>query len=332
MTKELDTPLASIARTALDRFPAAALGHYPTPLEPLDRFRAETGLTQRLFVKRDDAISFGFGGNKVRKLRYIIPSLQAARADLIITCGGLQSNHARATAAAAARSGLGCHIVVNSAEPPSLTGNALLNRLYGATVEYVTGRADRQPGMERAAARFKAEGRRPAIVPLGASTPLGALGYIHAVGELLAQGLVPDVIVHSSSSGGTSAGLLAGCAIHRQAIRVIGISADDPPAAVEGNVRPILAGVGDLLGVGAALNDAVTVEVDDGFVGTGYGEATPGSLEAQRLLARTETLLVDHTYTAKALAGLIAYCRDGRIAADATVLFWHTGGQVGLFA
>ncbi len=288
MTRELDTSLASVARSALDRFPAAALGHYPTPLEPLDRFRAEAGLTQRLFVKRDDATSFGCGGNKVRKLRYVIPSLQAAGADLIITCGGLQSNHARATAAAAARSGLGCHIVVNSAEPPSLTGNALLNRLYGASVEYVAGRADRLPGMERAAARFTAEGRRPAIVPLGASTPLGALGYVQAVGELLAQGLVPDVIVHACSSGGTSAGLLAGCAVHRKNIRVVGISADDPPAAVEGQIRPILAGLGELLGVGGAVNDTVTVEVDDGFVGTGYGEATPGSLEAQRLPARAE--------------------------------------------
>ncbi|MFN0177766.1 MAG: 1-aminocyclopropane-1-carboxylate deaminase/D-cysteine desulfhydrase [Gemmatimonadales bacterium] len=332
MTRALDTSVASVARTALDRFPAAALGHYPTPLEPLDRFRAAAGLTQRLFVKRDDAISFGFGGNKVRKLRYLIPSLQAARADLIITCGGLQSNHARATAAAAARLGLGCHIVANGAEPPSLTGNALLNRHYGATVEYVADRTDRHPAMERAAARFTAEGRRPAIVPLGASTPLGALGYVQAVGELLAQGLVPDVIVHACSSGGTSAGLLAGCAVQRKHVRVVGISADDPPAAVEGQVRRIITGVGELLGTGEALNDSVTVEVDDGFVGTGYGEATPGSLEAQRLLARTEAVLVDHTYTAKALAGLLAYCRDGRIAADATVLFWHTGGQVGLFA
>jgi D-cysteine desulfhydrase len=322
------TALATLAR----REPAG-FGHFPTPIDRFDRFAAAAGLSQRILAKRDDAITFGFGGNKVRKLRYVIPDLRTRGVDTVITCGGVQSNHARATAAAATVSGMACHLVVNGAEPARPTGNALIGRLLGATFEYVSDRAGRNPAMAGAADRFRAAGRTPAIVPLGASNPLGALGYVAAVGELIDQGLVPDVIVHASSSGGTSAGLLAGVALHGLATRVIGISADDPPDAIIGEVRSIVAGLGPLLGIDeSALAAAVTAEVDDAFVGPGYGQPTAGSTFAQETAARTEGVFVDHTYSAKALAGLVAYCRDRRIQADATVLFWHTGGQVALFA
>lgn len=329
----IDTTVGRAALTSLARRPSAALGHFPTPIDSLNRLGTALGLSQRLFIKRDDAISFGFGGNKVRKLRYVIPDLQAQGVDTVITCGGVQSNHARATAAACAASGLGCHLIVNGAPPARLSGNALLNQLLGASVEYVAGRPERKPAMERALERLRADGRRPAIVPLGASTPMGALGFVDAVGEMLQQGARPDVIVHACSSGGTSAGLVAGVALHRLDTRVIGISADDPPAAVEAEVRSIIAGLEPMLGLATgSLARAVRIEVDDRFVGSGYGEPTAASNEAQSVAARQEAVFVDHTYTAKALAGLIAYCRDGRISADATVLFWHTGGQVALFA
>ncbi|MBM4185927.1 MAG: D-cysteine desulfhydrase family protein [Gemmatimonadetes bacterium] len=320
------------ALAALRRFPCRTLGRYPTPIDPLDRFGRRAGIPQRLFVKRDDAISFGFGGNKVRKLQYVLPSIVASGADTVITCGGVQSNHVRATAAAATAAGLDCHVVVNGTAPTPPTGNALLDRLYGATFEYVSAREERAPAMERAAARLRAEGRRPAIVPLGASTPHGALGYVAAIGEMLDQGLRPDLIVHACSSGGTSAGLLAGCAVHGLDAAVIGISADDPPAAVETAVRSILRGLGELLEIGPALESSIRVQVDDAFVGPGYGEPTPASREAAELMARAEAIVVDHSYTAKATAGLLDYCRSRRIGADATVLFWHTGGQVALFA
>ena len=321
------------ALAALRATPAAPLGTYPTPIDPMTRFGDVLGLTQRILIKRDDAISFGFGGNKVRKLRYVLPVAQAAGADVLITCGGLQSNHARATAAAATALGLRCHIVTNAAKPERYTGNALLNHLLGATVDYVGGREDRIPGMERAAQRFRDEGLTPYIVPLGASTPVGALGYAAAVEEMLGQIGAPDVIVLASSSGGTLAGLHAGLALNGLSTRIIGISADDPPAAIETSVRGILTGMGELLGVdGAVLAHEATLEIDDGFVGPGYGLATEASLHAQRAAAATEAIFVDHTYTAKALAAVIAYCTSGRIPRDATVLFWHTGGQVGLFA
>jgi 1-aminocyclopropane-1-carboxylate deaminase/D-cysteine desulfhydrase-like pyridoxal-dependent ACC family enzyme len=332
-------PLATQARfdAALERLDSIAslpLVRAPTPLEEMVRLRTALGEGgPRLLVKRDDAIPFGFGGNKVRKLQIVAAEALAAGADTLITCGGVQSNHARATAAAAARLGLGCVVVANGARPHRLTGNALLLELLGAEVEYVASRSERDPGMERAAERVRREGRVPCVIPLGASTPRGALGFGRAVGEMLRQVPAPDVIVHACSSGGTQAGLLAGCALNGVSTRVIGVSADDPAGEIADRVAQIIAGMGPLLGLEAdELPDACPVEVDDSFVGDGYGLPSEASREAQQLAARTEALFVDHTYTAKALAALVAYVRDGRLREGQTVLFWHTGGQVGLFA
>jgi 1-aminocyclopropane-1-carboxylate deaminase/D-cysteine desulfhydrase-like pyridoxal-dependent ACC family enzyme len=318
----------------LDSIPSVPLLRAPTPLEEIVRLRAALGDGgPRLLVKRDDAIPFGFGGNKVRKLQVVAAEALAAGADTLITCGGVQSNHARATAAAAARLGLECVVVANGARPVRLTGNALLLELLGAEVEYVASRAERDAGMERTAERLRRDGRVPHVIPLGASTPRGALAFARAIGEILRQVPAPDVIVHACSSGGTQAGLLAGCALHGVSTRVIGISADDPAREIAETVSRIIAGMGPLLGVdGDELVASVRIEVDDSFVGEGYGLPTEASREAQRLAASTEALFVDHTYTAKALAALIAYARDGRLAGGQTVLFWHTGGQVALFA
>ena len=317
----------------LDSIAALPLVRAATPLEEMVRLRAAIGGGPRLLVKRDDAIPFGFGGNKVRKLQLVAAQALGAGADTLVTCGGVQSNHARATAATAARLGLQCVIVANGAKPPRLSGNALLDDLLGAEVEYVTTRAEREPGMRRAAERLRREGRVPFEIPLGASTPRGAIAYARAIGEMLSQCEPPDVIVHASSSGGTQAGLLAGCALNGLATRVIGISADDPAGDIADAVSRIIAGMGPMLETdGDELAAALPIEVDDAFVGRGYGLATDASREAQRLAARAEALFVDHTYTAKALAAVIAYARDGRLGEGQTVLFWHTGGQVGLFA
>jgi 1-aminocyclopropane-1-carboxylate deaminase/D-cysteine desulfhydrase-like pyridoxal-dependent ACC family enzyme len=327
------TTAASAALRRANDISALSLGNLPSPVEELSRLRSVLGVEPRILVKRDDAISFGFGGNKVRKLSIVVADAVAAGADSLITVGGIQSNHARATAATAAKLGLKCHLIANGAKPERPTANALLDSLLGAEIEYVSARTDRIPAMRRAAERLRAEGRNPAEIPLGASTPAGAIGFVRAVGELLQQGVRPDVIVHATSSGGTQAGIVAGCALHGLDTRVIGVSADDPAADVERTVRSIIAGMAEPLGESLAdIARDVPVEVDDTFVGGGYGVATPASIEAQQLAARSEAIFVDHTYTAKALAALIAYVRDGRIPADATVLFWHTGGQVGLFA
>ena len=311
--------------------PRVPLVRTPSPLEEMSRLRAALGAGSRLLVKRDDAIPFGFGGNKVRKLEYVAAAALAEGADTLVTVGGVQSNHARATAATAAALGLRCLIIANGTRPDRPTANALLDVLLGAEVEYIASRDEREPAMARAFDRLRAEGRRPYLVPLGASTPLGALGLVRAIGELLEQATAPDAIVHASSSAGTQAGLMAGCALHGLRTRVIGVSADDPAADIAAKVREVMLGIGTMLG-SDALASARDVEVDDGRIGDGYGVPTDASREAQRLAARTEGFFVDHTYTAKALGALVAYLREGRFREDETVLFWHTGGQVGLFA
>lgn len=321
------------AKEALARLPSLALGDVPSPIEPMDRLRQALGGGPRLLVKRDDAIPFGFGGNKVRKLRLVAAQALSAGADTLVTTGGVQSNHCRATAAAAAKLGLGCVLVVNGKPQPSLTANALLDQLLGAEAEYVATREERAPRLRAVCERLRAEGRHPFEIPLGASTPLGAAGFARAVGEMLQQIPAPDVIVHSTSSGGTQAGLVAGMALHDLATRVIGVSADEAAPVLAATVREIVVGMGPLLGVdGEGVAQACAIEVDDRFVGDGYGVPSEASREAQRLAAHNEALFVDHTYTAKAFAGLIALVRAGRFRADQTVLFWHTGGQVGLFA
>jgi D-cysteine desulfhydrase family pyridoxal phosphate-dependent enzyme len=312
--------------------PSVPLAQYPTPVEELARLRQALGGGPRLLIKRDDAIGFAFGGNKVRKMQLVAAEAMARGTDTLITSGGVQSNHARVTAAAAAKLGLRCVIVANGTAPEKPTANALLDRLLGADVRYVASREQRAPEMQRIAEELGAQGRRPYVIPIGASTPLGAAAFVQAVHELLGQIDPPDAIVHATSSGGTQAGLVAGVALAGVKTRVMGISADEPSAALQRDIRAILDGIPSLLNVPASTLREVNIAVDDRFIGEGYGVPTDGSREAVDLLARTEAIFLDHTYTAKAMAGLIAASRAGEFRPTETVLFWHTGGQVGLFA
>jgi 1-aminocyclopropane-1-carboxylate deaminase/D-cysteine desulfhydrase-like pyridoxal-dependent ACC family enzyme len=298
----------------------------PTPVYEMAGLRDALGGGPRLLVKRDDAIPFGFGGNKVRKLEYVLAEAADVGADTLVTLGGLQSNHARATAAAAAVLGLRCVLIINGAPQERPTANALLDRLLGAEIEYIGSREERVPATERVMQRLRAEGRKPFLIPLGASTSLGAIGFVNAIGELVGQGVRPDVIVHAGSSGGTQAGLVAGAALMRLSTRIIAVSADDPADAIRAQVREIIRGIDELSDFEGEL------EVDDTRIDGGYGVPTDASREAQELAARREGFFVGHTYSAKALGALIAYVREGRFTSDQTVLFWHTGGQVELFA
>jgi D-cysteine desulfhydrase family pyridoxal phosphate-dependent enzyme len=323
-------------RAALARIPTLMLASLPTPVEPLTHLSAVLGGGPRLLVKRDDTLGFAFGGNKVRKLALLGARAQADRCDTLITAGGLQSNHARVTAATAAKLGMQAVLVVNSerGEPPSrLRANALLDRLLGARVIYVDSRDGRVAAMREAAERLTAEGRRVFEIPIGGSTPLGSVAYLHAVVELLEQMSPPDVIVHATSSGGTQAGLVAACRLLGLSTRVVGIAADGPTQQIQSQIRANVDGIAELLGLsGDAVKRGTAIEIDDRFFGDGYAIPTEASREAIELTARTEAIFLDPVYTGKAMAGLIAYVRQQRFTSKQTVLFWHTGGQVGLFA
>jgi len=257
----------------------------------------------------------------------------AAGADTLITCGGLQSNHARVTAAAGAALGLRVVLVLNGAMGELPTGNTRLDRLFGAEIRSVSSREERAPMMELAAAELRAQGRRPFVVPLGASTATGALGFARGLVEIAQSALRPDVMIHATSSGGTQAGLIAGAALLGLKTRVLGVSADDPAPALAATIRRILDGVADRLGAKvSSLGADRDAEIDDTQVGGGYGVPTPASTEALEMVARREGILLDPVYTAKAMAGLIARVRSGEFSEGQTVLFWHTGGQPGYFA
>jgi D-cysteine desulfhydrase family pyridoxal phosphate-dependent enzyme len=307
--------------------PREPLGAYPTPLQPLPRLSAHLGGPQ-LWIKRDDLTGFALGGNKVRKLEFFLGEARATGADVLLTAGGHQSNHARITAAAAARAGLGCVLVLSGGEPAAYTGNLLLDRLYGAEFRFVRTGPERPAALDALAVELRAAGRRPLVIPVGGSTPLGARGYVEAAREVAAQfrvlGVTPRALIHGSSSGGTQAGLVVGCQLAGLAARVIGVSADETRADLRRMVIQIAGPLATALGAPAPADDAV--DVRDEYVGAGYGVPTPASEEATRLFARLEGIAVDPTYGAKAAAGLIDLVGRGAFTRSDTVCFWHTGG------
>lgn len=323
----------SALRQTLARIPTLSLAAFPTAIEPIDRLSIALGGGPHLLVKRDDAIGFAFGGNKVRKLAVLAAAAQAEGADTLITAGAIQSNHARVTAATAARLGMRAILVANGTPPPRPSANALLDALLGAEVVYVGTREERAPMIREVAERTRRGGRRPFEIPVGGSTPLGAIAYMFALLELLDQIPPPDAIVHATSSGGTQAGLVAACRLLGIATRVVGISADDQVAAIQAQVRTNIEGIAELLDLDpSTLRRGTAIEIDDRFVGDGYGIPTEASREAIGLAARCEALFLDPVYTGKAMAGLMAYVRQQRFTDGQTVVFWHTGGQVALFA
>jgi L-cysteate sulfo-lyase len=294
----------------------------------------------RIWIKRDDCTGLATGGNKNRKLEFLVGEALAARADTLVTLGALQSNHVRQTAAAAAKFGLRCvgllrqSIPTNDPDYPDC-GNVLLDRLAGLSIEYLPAEADMRAALEQTGERLRGEGARPYLIPAGGSTPTGALGYVAAALELLMQaneaGLGIDRVVHASGSAGTQAGLVAGFEAMHAAIRVLGISVGKPRDALEADVHELAEETAAKLGLkGGVRRDAVEVNAD--YVGNGYGIPTEGMAEAVMLLARHEGILLDPVYTGKAMAGLIDLIRRGAFGKDENVVFIHTGGQAGLFA
>ncbi len=321
----------------LARFARARFCHLPTALEPLPRLSDRLGGPQ-ILVKRDDATGLAFGGNKTRKLEFLIGQAQDQSADVLVTAGGVQSNHCRQTAAAAARHGLGCALVLERRvawNHPDYErgGNVLLDRLAGAELQLVERGADLAAELAQVADRLRTKGRHPFVIPIGGSTPVGALGYVAAGLELLAQTEAArqpiDAILHASGSGGTQAGLLVALQALGADLPVIGISVSAPKAALEATVQGLAGRTAALLGVPAPA--APAVEVLDGYIGADYGQPSAGMREALRLCAELEGLFLDPVYTGKAMAGLIDLIRKGRFAKDQTIVFVHTGGTPALF-
>jgi D-cysteine desulfhydrase family pyridoxal phosphate-dependent enzyme len=319
-----------VASAAIARFHGIArlnLGVYPTPIEEMPRLRAALGGGPRLYIKRDDYGGPGFGGNKVRKLEYVFAEAQRTGVDTVLTIGGIRSNHARVTAAIAAKLGIACHLILGGSSE-DVPASRYLDELYGAVIHPVRFSQERVPAMQRIAQELQAGGRRTMEIPLGASNALGALGYVRAAKEIADAGMKFDAIFYCTSSGGTHAGLDAGLQLYGLGeVKLVGVSPDDSAESISTHVAEIRDAVAASLGI--SLSRAL--HVDDRFVGEGYGIATAESNQATRLLARTEGVVLDLVYTAKAMASLIARVRAGEFREDQAVLFIHTGGQLALF-
>jgi D-cysteine desulfhydrase family pyridoxal phosphate-dependent enzyme len=311
--------------------PRIRIAHLPTPIEPLLRLSAVLK-GPRLLVKRDDLTGLALGGNKVRKLEYCLAEAQANGARTLITVGAGQSNHCRQTAALAARVGLDCIVVLSGRPENPPTGNLLLDELFGADVVWAN-REDREMVLERTFQEAWSAGRRPYLIPLGASNALGTLGFDTAFHEFLQQqeANLVDWIVVASSSGGTQAGLALGARRSGWAGRVLGISIDQPASDLKETVARLANQAADRLGEVVNLTPEA-VHVDDSYLGGGYGVFGKPEQEALRLFARHEGLLLDPVYTARSAAGLIDLIRQGFFKPGESVLFWHTGGAPALFA
>ena len=333
--------LAGHARTALDlaRFPRRRYTPYATAIEPLANLSRALG-GPALWIKRDDTLGLAAGGNKTRKLEFLVADALSQGADTLVTCGAPQSNHCRLTLAAAAREGLKCRLVleerVAGTYDPKASGNNFLFGLMGVErVSVVAAGADLMAAMSEMAADLPAAGRKGYIIPGGGSNPLGALGYVACADEIIAQtferGLPLDHIVTPSGSAGTHAGLLVGLVGRRSGIALTGINVSRPSAQQETNVHTLASATAATLGLeGVIAREAVTCL--DEWVGPGYSLPTPEMVEAVRLLARLEGVLLDPVYTGKAMAGLIGLVRRGHFKTGDNVLFLHTGGSPALFA
>jgi D-cysteine desulfhydrase family pyridoxal phosphate-dependent enzyme len=310
--------------------PRLRLAHLPTPVETLPRLCDALG-GPRLLIKRDDQTGLAFGGNKTRKLEFLVAEAREQGAKTLISGGALQSNHCRQTAAAAARFGFECILVLTGDKSQRASGNLLLDQLFGAEIVYVADRKDRDGILQETFNRATNEGKKPYLVPYGGSNATGALGYAFAIKELSDQNVSADWIVFASSSGGTQAGLLLGQRIFGFSGRVLGISVDESEEWLTGEVSKLASATSEKVGERIEFTPA-DVLVNANYCGAGYGIVTEREREALRLFASCEGLLLDPVYTGRAAAGMIDLIRTGFFKTNETVLFLHTGGQPALFA
>ncbi len=315
-----------------DHLPRVTIAHLPTPLEPLPRLSAQLGGPE-LWIKRDDQTGLATGGNKARKLEFLVADALRQEADTLITCGAEQSNHARQTAAAAAKFGLDRVLVLRGEKPGRVEGNLLLDRILGAEVVWSGDDPPDEVSMD-VARQLEAKGRRPYVVPYGGSNPVGASGYVAAMEELSAQCddrlITFDHIVLASSSGGTQAGLMVPGRVAGFGGRILGITVDLPADEMRERMAELATATAAHLELELAFGP-VDFSVNDDYLGGGYGVVGDVERGAIETLARSEGILVDPVYTGRALGGLLDLIREGAFGHAEKVLFWHTGGTAALF-
>lgn len=323
----------------LAQFPRRRYTEGYTPLESMPNFVKALG-GPNIYIKRDDLLGLTSGGNKTRKLEFLVADALAQGADTLITCGAIQSNHCRLTLAAAVKEGLKCHLIleerIKNSYKPDASGNNLLFRLLDAeAVKVVPGGSDIPAEIEKAAEDLAATGRKGYIIPGGGSNEIGAMGYVACAQEILAQtfdkAVKLDYVVCPSGSGGTQAGLIAGLHGANAGIPVLGINVSRPKDIQEEKVYDLVQRVAAYTGIKGAIPRSA-IECFDGYVGPGYSVPTSEMAEAVRLLARTEGILFDPVYTGKAMAGLIDLVRKGYFKESDSILFVHTGGSPALYA
>ena len=323
----------------LAKFPRRGYLQCPTPIEALPSFSKALGGNVNIYIKRDDLLPGAAGGNKTRKLDFSIADAMAQGADTIITCGAVQSNHCRLTLAWSVKEGLDCHLIleerVKGSYKPEASGNNFLFQLLGAkTISVIPGGSDMLGAMNELAEKLKKEGRKPYIIPGGASNTVGATGYVGCAQEILQQtfesGLKIDNIVVPSGSAGTHAGMLVGMIGCNANIPIYGINVSRPRELQEGIVHKLAVETAERVGAGPIPKSAVDCNGD--YVGPGYSQVTEGMIEAVKLLAQTEGILLDPVYSGKAMAGLVDYVRKGKFEKGSNLLFLHTGGSAVLFA
>ena len=321
----------------LAKFPRLRFAHLPTPLEPMTNLSRLLG-GPNIWVKRDDCTGLAGGGNKTRKLEFLMADAEQQGADTIITQGAVQSNHARQTAAIAAKLGYECYLLLEnrtgSDDPDFLAnGNVLLDDIYNARLSDFPAGTDMNQEMLGLAEELRAAGKKPYIIPGGGSNRIGALGYVNAAYELVGQcndqGLKVDHIVHATGSTGTQAGLVTGLTAIHSGIELMGISVRAPKGAQEENVYRLACETAEFIGSSAALNRSDVVANSD-YVGEGYGIPTDGMIEAVEMTARHESILLDPVYSGKGMAGLIDLVRQGFYRRGENIVFIHTGGAQAL--
>ena len=310
--------------------PRLRFAHLPTPVEELPRLTEHLN-GPKVLVKRDDQTALAFGGNKTRKLEFLVAEALEQGAKMLITGGALQSNHCRQTAAAAARFGLDCTLVLNGEMPDQPSANLLLDQMLGAEIVTINDRAKRDQTLRETYDKAVADGRKPYLVTYGGSSPTGALGYAYAMKEFMEQKVHADWIVFGTSSGGTHAGLVLGQSVFGYKGKILGISIDEPADWLKTRVSTLASDASEKIGkqIEFTRDDVLA---NDEYCQAGYGVLTDAEREAVRLFAKYEGLLLDPVYTGRAAAGMIDLIRKGSFKKEETILFWHTGGQPALFA